>query len=138
MCRSELRSYGSHRYAVKGQLRLDTLDRRDSLVQDTSDQRRVGVTAHQRVANVTRRPRASTRDHRDLDDFRDRRRQLEVVADTSPVAVDARDEELTRAAPNAFARPRNRIERRRRATAARVDHPSLTLALGIDTRDDAL
>src|SRR5689334_4566350 len=121
-----------------GHFCLDVLYGCHAFMQDAGDQGCVRAAAHECVTHIARRSCTAARDYWNIDSIRDRRSQLEVVARTCTIAVDTRDEELTRAAPNALARPRHCIERRRRPSASRVYEPAFAVPLGIDTRDHTL
>src|SRR5690348_1437804 len=92
----------------------------------------------QHIANVFGRPGAAGRYDRHRDCVGHGARELDVVAGARAVAIDAREEDLSRASVDALAGPRNRIETGWRRTGPREHRPPLTGSPGVDARHDAL
>jgi len=131
-------SCGAYRNAVKCQLVLDTSNSGDSVVNDAGNKRGVGMASLYRRTNVTRRPGTAARDHRNIDSIGDRCRQVEIVTGASTVAIDTRYEQFSGSPLNALVRPSQRIEWGWRSTSSRIHLPAITIAFGIDARNNAL
>jgi hypothetical protein len=91
------------------------------------------------VDEILERSDAARGDDRHIDGVGDRARQREIEAGARAVAIHAGEQDFPRAARDNLARPVDRIEPRRRATAVRVHLPCFRRELlRIDRGDDAL
>ena len=82
---------------------------------------------------------AARGDHRHIDGVDHRPGQPQVEAGPGAVAIHAGQQDLARAEPHYFLRPRHRVDAGRRPAAVHVDLPGIDrVLLGVDGGDDAL
>src|SRR5439155_1563116 len=124
--------------SVEGEVGLDAVDGVVAVVEHRRCEHGVRARA-KRLHDVGALADTARSDHRHSHGSRHRPQQLHIGTQSRAVAVPAREQDLPRAQPRCFARPRHRVRPRGLAAAERERFPLISWrATGIDGEYDAL
>jgi hypothetical protein len=117
---------------------LEGSDRSQSVVQDSGDERSVRSSNFDGIAHMCGISRTARCNHGNRHSIGNGSRELEVIAASHAVSINAREQNLAGAAFCALARPRDGVARSRLATALHEDAIRPVHLGGVDACDNAL